>query len=121
MQSIAVVFGGKSAEHDVSIITGHMPVIDTLLASGKYDVWPIYISKEGKWYCDKRMNDLAFFKNPTYEQEIQGWKHIDLSIDDGLTIKWPGLFGKSQKINVVFPAMHGTYGEDGSLMGVLRM
>jgi D-alanine-D-alanine ligase len=121
MQSIAVIFGGKSAEHDVSIITGHMPIIDTLLASGKYDVWPVYISKDGRWYCDKRMNDLKFFKNIGYEQEIKGWKTIDLSVGDGLTIKWPGFFGKSQKIDVVFPAMHGTYGEDGALMGLLNM
>src|SRR3990167_6464158 len=121
MQSIAVVFGGKSAEHDVSIITGHTPIIDTLLASGTFDVWPIYISKEGKWYCDKRMNDISFFKNPGYEDEIKGWKPIELSFTGGLTLHWPGMFGKSQKIDVVFPAMHGTYGEDGSLMGLLRM
>lgn len=121
MKSIAVIFGGKSAEHDVSIITGHTPIIDTLQASGKFDVWPIYITKEGKWYCDKRMNDMSFFKNPAYEEEIKGWKPIQLDINDGLSLHWPGMFGKSQKIDVVFPAMHGTYGEDGSLMGVLRM
>ena len=71
MKSIAVIFGGKSAEHDVSIITAHTPIIDTLEASGKFDVWPIYITKEGKWYSDKRMNDISFFKNPGYEEEIK--------------------------------------------------
>jgi len=121
MKSIAVIFGGKSAEHDVSIITGHTPIIDTLTASGKFDVWPIYISKEGKWYCDKKMNDMSFFRNPAYEDEIKGWKPVRLDLNDGLTLHWHGMFGKSQKIDVVFPAMHGTYGEDGSLMGVLRM
>ena len=122
MRSIAVVFGGKSAEHDVSIITGHTPIIDTLLASGKFDVWPVYISKEGKWYCDQRMNDLAFFKNPGYEDEIKKWKPVQLDLNDGLTLILPGLIGsKKIKIDVVFPAMHGTYGEDGSLQGVLRM
>ena len=121
MKSIAVIFGGKSAEHDVSIITAHTPIIDTLEASGKFDVWPIYITKEGKWYSDKRMNDISFFKNPGYEEEIKGWKTVRLSFDDGLTVHWPGMFGKSQKIDVVFPTMHGTYGEDGSLMGLLRM
>lgn len=121
MKSIAVVFGGKSAEHDVSIITAHTPIIDTLSATGKFDVWPIYISKEGKWYCDKQMNDLSFFKNPNYEQEISGWKTVQLSFDDGLTLIWPGLFGKKVKVDVVFPSMHGTFGEDGSLMGLLRM
>jgi len=121
MKSIAVVFGGKSAEHDVSIITGHTPIIDTLVATGKFDVWPIYITKEGKWYCDKRMNDLSFFRNPAYEDELKKLKTIDLSFDDGLTLIWPGMLGKRVKIDVVFPSMHGTYGEDGSLMGLLRM
>ena len=122
MKSIAVIFGGKSAEHDVSIITAHTPVIDTLEASGKFDVWPIYITKEGKWYCDKRMNNLAFFKNPDYEQELSRWKPIDISIGSGFTIVQPGLISaKKIKIDVAFPSMHGTYGEDGSLMGLLRM
>ena len=61
MKTIAVIFGGKSAEHDVSIITAHVPIIDSLLSSGKFDVWPIYITKQGVWYSDKAMNDLAFF------------------------------------------------------------
>ncbi|HEY4516475.1 MAG TPA: D-alanine--D-alanine ligase family protein [Candidatus Paceibacterota bacterium] len=121
MKSIAVIFGGKSAEHDVSIITAHTPIIDTLEASGKFDVWPIYITKEGKWYCDKRMNDLSFFKNPAYEDELKSWKTVDISVNDGFTIIWPGLMRKTQKIDIVFPSMHGTYGEDGSLMGLLRM
>src|SRR3989338_11014579 len=121
MKSIAVIFGGKSAEHDVSIITAHTPIIDTLLASQKFDVWPIYITKEGKWYCDKRMNDIAFFKQPDYEHQIAKWNTVELSFDDGLTLIRPGLLRKNIKIDVVFPSMHGTYGEDGSLMGLLRM
>lgn len=121
MKAIAVIFGGKSAEHDVSIITAHTPIIDSLIASQKFDVWPIYVAKDGSWYCDKKMNDMAFFKSDGWEEEIQGWKKVEFSFDGGLTIKWPGLFGASQKMDVVFPSMHGTYGEDGSLMGLLRM
>jgi D-alanine-D-alanine ligase len=122
MKSIAVIFGGKSAEHDVSIITAHIPIIDSLQASGQFDVWPIYISKEGKWYCDKAMNDLAFFKQPNWEAKVAAMKPLSLSLNEGFEISWPGTFGaKKQKIDIVFPAMHGTYGEDGSLMGVLRM
>ncbi len=119
MKTVAVIFGGRSAEHDVSIITAHTPIIDTLLASGQFDVWPIYISKEGKWYADKAMNDIAFFKQPEYESKLK--KPVTLSFDDGFNICWPGVFARSKKIDVVFPAMHGTYGEDGSLMGLLRM
>ena len=64
MKSIAVIFGGRSVEHDVSIITAHIPIIDTLIASEKFDVWPVYIAKDGSWYSDKQMNDLAFFRQP---------------------------------------------------------
>ncbi|MBI5456493.1 D-alanine--D-alanine ligase [Candidatus Kaiserbacteria bacterium] len=121
MKAIAVIFGGRSAEHDVSIITAHIPIIDTLLSCEKFDVWPVYITKEGDWYSDKAMNELAYFKKPGWEERLKGLKKVDLSFDDGLTLKWPGMFGKSQKIDVVFPSLHGTYGEDGSLMGLLRM
>ncbi len=84
-------------------------------------MWPIYITKEGNWYSDKAMNDLGFFKKDGWEEGLKSLKKIELSFDGGLTLKWPGLFSKSIKIDVVFPSMHGTYGEDGSLMGLLRM
>lgn len=121
MKTVAVIFGGRSAEHDVSIITAHIPIIDTLLASDQYDVWPVYITKEGAWYCDKQMNDLAFFQEAGWETKLARMQKVRLSFDKGLTIEWPGFFDKHVKIDVAFPAMHGTYGEDGSLMGVLRM
>ena len=121
MQTIAVIFGGKSAEHDVSIITAHTPIIDSLLASKEYDVWPIYITKEGKWYADKAMNDIAFFKRPDYESLLKKMKQIELSFERGFELVWPGIIPKRIKIDLVFPSMHGTYGEDGSLQGLLRM
>ena len=46
-KTIAVIFGGKSAEHEVSILTAHIPIIPALKATGKFDVIPIYISEEG--------------------------------------------------------------------------
>lgn len=131
MKTIAVIFGGRSAEHDVSIITAHIPIIESLKAKGGFDIWPIYITKEGDWYADKAMNDMSFFKQADYERILKKQKKIRLSFDNGLEIIWPGLprwasptgFSRDtkQKIDLVFPAMHGTYGEDGSLMGLLRM
>jgi len=121
MKTVAVIFGGRSAEHDVSIITAHIPIIDSLIASGQYDVWPVYITKDGAWYCDKQMNELSFFQEEGWEAKIARMQKVRLSFDKGLTIEWPGFFDKHIKVDVAFPAMHGTYGEDGSLMGVLRM
>jgi D-alanine-D-alanine ligase len=121
MKTVAVMFGGRSAEHDVSIITAHIPIIDTLLASAQYDVWPVYITKDGAWYCDKQMNDLSFFQEADWQQKLARMQKVRLNFDKGLTIEWPGFFDRHIKVDVAFPAMHGTYGEDGSLMGVLRM
>ena len=121
MKTIAVIFGGRSAEHDVSIITAHIPIIESLTAMGGFDIWPVYITKEGDWYSDKAMNDMAFFKQSDYETILKKQKKVRLSFDNGLEMVWPGILDKKVKIDVVFPAMHGTYGEDGSLQGVLRM
>lgn len=121
MKTIAVIFGGKSVEHDVSIITAHIPIIDALLASQKFDVWSVYIAKDGSWYSSKKMNDLSFFKKPDFEEHLAREKKVQLSFDKGLSLVWPGIISKAVKIDVVFPAMHGTFGEDGSLMGLLRM
>jgi D-alanine-D-alanine ligase len=120
-KNIAVIFGGESAEHDVSIITAHIPIIDSLITSGKFDVWPVYIAKDGSWYCNQVMNDISFFKRPDLQEELLKQKNVSLLFDDGLKIVWPGLRPKKLSIDIVFPAMHGTYGEDGSLMGLLRM
>lgn len=120
-KTIAVIFGGRSAEHDISIITAHIPIIQSLTASGQFDIWPIYIAKNGSWYSDKIMNDLEFFKRNDFENYLSERKKIRLLFDNGLKIIWPGFGKKTIKIDVVFPAMHGTFGEDGSLMGLLRM
>lgn len=120
-KKIAVIFGGRSAEHDVSIITAHVPIIDALMAAGEFDVWPIYIAKDGSWYADKAMNDLEYFKQDDFPKLLEKQKKVQLLFNNGLHIIWPGLRSKTQHIDVVFPAMHGTFGEDGSLMGLLRM
>ncbi len=120
-KNIAVFFGGRSAEHDVSIITAHIPIIDSLLATNNYIVWPIYISKDGSWYCDQAMNDLSYFKAPSWEANLAKQKKVQMLFDAGLNIILPGIVNKKIKIDVAFTAMHGTYGEDGSLMGLLRM
>lgn len=120
-KTIAVFFGGRSAEHDVSIITAHIPIINTLTALGEYQIVPVYISKDGRWYSEPAMNSLAYFQDPDYEKKLASLTPLHLSFADGLTLQVPGWRGASYHIDIAFPAMHGTYGEDGSLMGVLRM
>lgn len=120
-KNIAVFFGGRSAEHDVSIITAHIPIIDSLLAIGEYEVWPVYIGKDGTWYVDQAMNELSYFKQANWQEALAKQKRVQLSFDHGLQFIWPGLRQIVVSIDIAFPAMHGTYGEDGSLMGLLRL
>jgi len=120
-KTIAVIFGGRSAEHDVSIITAHIPIIQSLLVAGRFDVVPIYIAKDGSWYSDDAMKDIQCFKQVDLEERVRRGKKLHLVFDNGLKVIRPGFSSKTISIDVVFPSMHGTFGEDGSLMGLLRM
>lgn len=121
MKTVAVIFGSRSAEHDVSIITALSAVIKPLELSGKYKVVPVYIDKQGSWYSDEVLKNVEFFTNDDFEQKLKSLKKINLSFDGGFWLVKAGLRGKRTKIDVVFPATHGTFGEDGSLMGLLEM
>ena len=69
-RTIAVIFGGRSAEHEVSIVTAHIPIIQALQAAGEYNVVPVYISEEGDWYSDPAFNDLAYFQQPGWRTAV---------------------------------------------------
>lgn len=120
-KTVAVIFGGRSAEHDVSIITAHIPIIDSLEASGQFDVIPVYLAADGSSYSEPAMNRLEYFQRPDYLSAIPDSAQLRFLFDGGLTLVWPGFREKRRRVDVVFPAMHGTNGEDGSLMGLLRL
>mgnify|MGYP003496135942 CR=1 FL=1 len=100
-KNIAVIFGGKSAEHDVSIITAHNPIIESLLTKkDEYNVIPVYISKKGIWYSTPEMNDLSYFKNPNYEANLASLKHLHISVNGEFVLETTGMFGKKTKIDL---------------------
>lgn len=124
METIAVIFGGRSAEHDVSIITALASVIKPLELTRKYRIEPVYITKDGVWYWDKRLKDIGLFTSGKINDLIHRAHPVNVQFDGSLTlVKASGIAGRKmvQKIDMVFPAMHGTYGEDGALMGLLDM
>lgn len=124
MKTIAVVFGGRSTEHDVSIVTAIASIIKPLELTRKYRVEPIYISKNGVWYWDEKFKNIELFTSGAVQELLHKTSPLSIQLDGGMTlVKSSGIAGrkKQQKIDIVFPAMHGTYGEDGSLMGLLRM
>ncbi len=114
MLNIAVFFGGKSVEHDVSIITGRQVLNN--IDSTKYNVFPIYIDKTNKWWTG---NDLDL--QQTYLPFVEK-KHKRISIISGenVLIVKSGLKQKKIKIDCAFNCCHGTYGEDGNLQGLLN-
>jgi D-alanine-D-alanine ligase len=121
MKRVLVVFGGRSAEHDISIITAHTPIMAALAAAGTYEIVPLYISKQGQWYSHSSLARIETYQDPEFEAKLTKLRPVDLRIGGGLKLVLPGLRPKEVAIDVVFTAMHGTYGEDGSLMGLLRM
>lgn len=120
-QTIGVIFGGQSTEHDISIITALAAIIRPLNLTAKYNVVPIYIAKDGLWYSDDKLNDIKLFSSGKIDTFLQSAKPVAIELGKGLTLVKPGFRPTRITIDIAFPAMHGTYGEDGSLMGVLRM
>ena len=117
---VGVFFGGKSTEHEISCISANQAI--HALDSDKYDVLPIYISKDNEFYIGDELFDLAnyssFIKNPSSVLEkVMIYK-------DGNNVKvrpMKGMFKKERTIDVAFPIVHGTNVEDGSLAGFLQM
>ena len=119
--NIAVIFGSRSSEHDVSIITALVSIIGPLELTGKYNVIPIYITKEGVWYSDPSLSNIELYSSGKIEDHLQKLKPSVLSFGKNMTLVQTGFKTKEIRIDLVFPATHGTYGEDGSLMGLLEM
>lgn len=120
-QTVAVIFGSRSAEHDVSIITALSAVIKPLELSKKYNVVPVYITKDGRWFSDPKLKNIKLYSSGKIEKFLARSKPLALQFDGGMTLLKPGVRNKVLDIDVVFPATHGTYGEDGALMGVCEM
>ncbi len=121
MQTIGVFFGSRSAEHDVSIVTAIGAVIKPLEALKKYNVVPIYISKTGAWYTDPQLTDIAIYSSGAIDALLAKIKPVAIRFDGGLQLIKTGIKNQTISIDIAFPATHGTYGEDGSLMGIFRM
>ncbi len=120
--TVAVIFGSRSTEHDVSVVTAIASVIRPLELSGKYDVVPVYIAKDGRWYSDPKLKDIALFSGGGLEAFLAKQTPVAVLFDQGLTlIKNGALRPQKIKVDVAFPALHGTHGEDGEVMAVLEL
>ena len=120
--NMAVIFGGRSVEHDVSIVTGLQWIEN---ASQQYTIIPIYITRNGNWYTGDRLLDVDFLRN--FDENTKGVYAAFIPPDSGkkeLQVFEKGLFGnrvRSVEIDVAVLAMHGMNGEDGTLQGLLEL
>ena len=104
-EKIAVVFGGMSTEHDVSIVSGTSVLKN--LNKTKYDIFPVYIDREGNWFK---------YTKPVNQIEVL---NVGDKIEELDKIEEPMQYLKN--IDVVFPVLHGLYGEDGTIQGMLEL
>ena len=125
---VAVIFGGRSPEHEVSIITGHQ-VMDALETAG-FLVLPIYITKTGEWYVGQSLYNIKQYADPSLNMNnLENVYRVSISPDRSIremvlhpSVK-KGLFRKPPQLwaDVFFPTIHGSFGEDGTLQGLLEL
>ena len=120
---VAVIFGGHSTEHEVSIISGLQAA--AALDSNKYDVVPLYIDKDNRFYTGAALSDVAIYRAPRAEFGKAATRVILVAGENGVDmVKYPApKFGKAVvgSFEVAIPVVHGTNVEDGTLMGYLEM
>lgn len=119
---LGIIFGGKSVEHEISIITGNQAI--NAVDKEKYEVVPIYISKKGLMYTGNELLDLNNYRE--LDTLLKKVTQITL-VNDGERINLVRFPAKNFKnnilntIDVAIPTMHGTNGEDGAIQGYLEI
>src|SRR5215831_6149545 len=120
---IGVIFGGRSGEHEVSVRSARS-VIEAIDKS-KYEVVPVAITKEGKWLAPAAAAELLPAETQRkLSAQMLGADRSDVAIVGDPSRNGLMTFGDSARerpLDVVFPVLHGTYGEDGTLQGLLEM
>ncbi len=114
-RTVAVLFGGQSSEHEVSCMSA-VNVIQAI-SPERYDVVLIGITKEGKWLLAESLEEIQ--KDSWRESRVQAVIPPDASEQGVLLIQGDQV--RRRQIDVVFPVLHGMYGEDGTVQGLLEM
>ena len=125
--NIAVFFGSRSCEHDVSIVSA-LQLIEAAKAAG-FNVTPVYISRDGLWYTGEPLEQIETFRD--FNPMTKGITRVtlDVTANAGDLWAWPpqraGLFAKVPTpvahIDCAIPVFHGWHGEDGTIQGLFEM
>ncbi len=117
---LGVIFGGRSGEHEVSLMSARSVL--NVISPEKYDVFPIVITREGEWRWGMDALQQASAGHP--ENLSQAAIFPDVKRRGLFSIRKAGdveILEKVTDLDVVFPVLHGSYGEDGTLQGLLEM
>lgn len=126
--TVAVLFGGRSVEHEVSVISAHQ-VMDALDQAG-FAILPIYITKQGDWYAGEGLQNLDIYREQSFHAAgLKNVFRVSLSPDRSVRqlVVHPGagggLLSKAPRLwaDVFFPVLHGSHGEDGSMQGLFEL
>lgn len=122
--TVGVIFGGRSTEHEISVISANQAI--NAINTEKYEIVPLYISKQGIMYSGKSLLDLNEYKNiPELLKKCQKVYFKPEFENFNLYYDKKGLFGEKpvvlSSIDVVLPVLHGANGEDGSIQGLLQI
>lgn len=128
-KQIAILFGGRSAEHEISVITG-LEVVESLDTT-KYQAVPVYIDVNGKWWTGEAVRKKEFYKNlPSSLSEVTEVALLPAPGVGGLVKRGSkgglaGLFGAAKEevipVDVFMPIFHGQFGEDGCIQGLFEL
>ncbi|MBP5264550.1 MAG: D-alanine--D-alanine ligase [Lachnospiraceae bacterium] len=118
---VALMFGGKSVEHEVSVISGIQAYLS--MDTEKYDVIPVYLTKKNEMYVGEKIGKIESYKN--IDALLKDSRRVIMMNENDHIMLTPypqKLFGKkeAQEIDIVFPVVHGTNVEDGALQGYFK-
>ena len=118
---VALMFGGKSVEHEVSVISGIQAYLS--MDTEKYDVIPVYLTKKNEMYVGEKIGQIESYKN--IDELLKNSQRVIMMNENdkvSLVPHPPKMFGKAKPmdIDIVFPVVHGTNVEDGALQGYFK-
>lgn len=119
---IGVFFGGKSVEHEISVISALQTI--AAIDKNKYEIVPVYISKSGEFYAGDQLLEVNNYKNINNLLRLCTKVRFSSNYgDSNLYNAQKGIFDKQivTKIDVAFPVLHGTNGEDGTIQGLFEL
>jgi D-alanine-D-alanine ligase len=117
-KNLAVLFGGRSVEHEISVITA-LQLINVIDVT-QYNIIPVYIAQTGRWYVGDNLLDKNFYRRlPNSVKSAQEVALLPVAGSKGLT--YLNRSNDTLPIDIYFLAFHGTYGEDGCIQGMLEM